>query len=219
MFGLKQLELKIAPATLTWSSTEAVGTTNTTSPLFSSSSSAFAASKSCIVSTCRKKNGVSTSTDNRFDCVHQFFMYSNCVFLEFAALNLSSFYVEESHLVEKAIRESWHSTRWTHMFYGLVLSCHTIVTDCGGRDDVSISIVITLITGGRLNHNRGDRHLFLQRTSSTLLSYSFFWLSLTNAHTTNIRVQAKSLVWTHWMRRCVHTFGLYCICAHTDNST
>ncbi|KAF3857560.1 hypothetical protein F7725_010761 [Dissostichus mawsoni] len=33
----------------------AVGTTSTTSPLFSSSSSEFAASKSCMVSTCRQK--------------------------------------------------------------------------------------------------------------------------------------------------------------------
>lgn len=75
--------------------------------------------------------------------------------------------VRKSHLVEEVVRESRHPTRRTHVFHGLVPSRHVVVTDGGGRHDVSIAVIVTFVAGGRLNHHRGDRHVFLSRTNSS----------------------------------------------------
>lgn len=66
----------------------------------------------------------------------------------------------KSHLEEKVVGESRHAPRRTHVFHGLVPGAH-VVADGSRRDDVSVAVIVSLVTGGRLDDHRGDRHVFL----------------------------------------------------------
>lgn len=98
-------------------------------------------------------------------CFVDFCLFTDDTSSAVTSLVLVPFYffsfVRKSHLVEEVVRESRHPTRRTHVFHGLVPSRHVVVTDGGGRHDVSIAVIVTFVAGGRLNHHRGDRHVFL----------------------------------------------------------
>ena len=54
-------------------------------------------------------------------------------------------------------------TRGTDVFGWLVIRCHPIVTDGCWGDDVTVTVIVTLVARGRFNHHRWDGHLLLRK--------------------------------------------------------
>lgn len=52
----------------------------------------------------------------------------------------------KAHLEQEVVWELGHASRGAHVFHGLALRGH--IVGSGGRDDVTITVVITFVTGG-----------------------------------------------------------------------